>query len=268
MKVNGIDEPVIVEVTHCFLDHSACFKKDRKKEIGMIYGIILAGGVGIRMGNVEKPKQFLYIGEKPILVHTVEKFIINESFKKVVVMCPEQWLSYTRDILDKYLPNNDVDVSVGGKTRNGTILNAISYIKETYGLDDQTAIVTHDAVRPFITQRIIDENIACIESGIPCDTVIPAADTIVESIDGEYLKSIPNRAHYYQGQTPQSFNAKAFVEFYNSLTEEEKNVLTDAAKVFVMKGQRVAIVNGEPFNIKVTYPYDMQLAETLLRGEK
>lgn len=234
----------------------------------MIYGAILAGGVGSRMGNVDKPKQFLHIGEKPILVHTIEKFIINDAFEKVIVLCPEQWVAYTKDTLNKYLPNIEIDVSVGGDTRNGTIVNAINHIEKKYGLDEETVLVTHDAVRPFVTQRIIDENIAFAKEGIPCDTMIPASDTIVESIDGEYIESIPNRAHFYQGQTPQSFKAKDFLELYESLSEEEKDVLTDAAKVFVMKGRKVAVVNGETFNIKVTYPYDLQLAETLLRGDK
>jgi 2-C-methyl-D-erythritol 4-phosphate cytidylyltransferase len=234
----------------------------------MIYGVILAGGVGSRMGNVDKPKQFLNIGEKPILVHTVEKFIINNAFEKVIVLCPEMWIAYTKDVLHKYLPNNEVDVTVGGPSRNGTIMNAIHFIEENYGLDEDTVLVTHDSVRPFVTQRIIEDNIAYAKEGIPCDTVIPATDTIVESIDGKYIEGIPNRAHYYQGQTPQSFKAKEFKELYNSLSEEEKNVLTDAAKVFVMKGRKVAVVEGETFNIKVTYPYDLQLAETLLRGDK
>lgn len=234
----------------------------------MVYGAILAGGIGSRMGNVDKPKQFLYIGEKPIIVHTVEKFIINEKFKKVIVLCPEEWLTFTKDLLNKYLPNNDVAVIAGGAVRNETIMNAINYIEENFGLDENTAIVTHDAVRPFVTQRIIEENIESALSGVACDTVVAATDTIIESIDGKFISNIPNRKNCYQGQTPQSFRAKRFRDLYTNLSPEEKEVLTDAAKVFVVSGDEVAIVNGEVFNIKVTYPYDLQLAETLLGGEK
>ena len=67
----------------------------------MIYGVVLAGGIGSRMGNVEKPKQFLHIGKKPIIVHTVEKFCVNSKIDKVIVLCPEKWISYTKDILKK-----------------------------------------------------------------------------------------------------------------------------------------------------------------------
>ncbi len=235
----------------------------------MVYGVILAGGIGSRMGNVDKPKQYLLIGKKPIIVHTAEKFIINEVFEKVIVLCPAQWVTYTKDLFHKYLPeNNSVVVIEGGKERNDTIMNAIRYIEETDGLDEDTVVVTHDAVRPFVTQRILEENVELARQGIACDTVIPATDTIVESLDGESIVSIPNRRNYYQGQTPQSFPAKKFKDMYETLSDEEKTILTDAAKVFVVKGERVALVKGETFNIKVTYPYDLQLAETLLGGNK
>ena len=72
----------------------------------------------------------------------------------------------------------------------------------------------------------------------------------------------------YQGQTPQSFKAKKLKELYEGLTAEEKEILTDACKIFVMKGQQVYLVDGEVFNIKITYPYDLRVAETLIRGEE
>lgn len=235
----------------------------------MIFGVILAGGSGTRMGNVDRPKQFLTIGSKPIIIHTIEKFVINSRFEEVIVLCPKNWINYTEDLLGKYLPDaKNVKVIEGGKIRNETILNAIDYIEKNYGLDDDTIVVTHDAVRPFVTHRILEENIDAVLAGYACDTVVPAVDTIVQSEDGQFISNIPDRKCCYQGQTPQSFKAKKFVELYSSLTEEEKEILTDAAKAFVVKGEKVALVQGETFNIKVTYPYDVQLAEVLLKGEK
>lgn len=235
----------------------------------MVYGVVLAGGIGSRMGNVDKPKQFLEIGKRPIIVHTVEKFLVNSRIDKVIVLCPEQWISYTRDLFKKYgVPMDSLSIIQGGKTRNDTIMNAIAFIEETDGLQEDTIVVTHDSVRPFLTHRIINDNIEAALSGVACDTVVPATDTIVESQDGKVISQIPDRSHYYQGQTPQSFRAKHFKDLYNSLTDEEKVILTDAAKVFVIKGEKVALVQGETFNIKITYPYDLQLAETLLGGEK
>ena len=162
----------------------------------------------------------------------------------------------------------DVSIIPGGKSRNDTIMNAIDFIEKNYGLDEDSIVITHDAVRPFVTHRIIEDNIKAVEEGAACDTVIPATDTIVESMDNHVISQIPDRSKYYQGQTPQSFKAKKFKDLYNSLSEEEKQILTDAAKVFVIKGEKVTLVQGETFNIKVTYPYDLQVAETLLGGEK
>lgn len=234
----------------------------------MVFGAVLAGGIGSRMGNTDKPKQYLHIGKKPIIVHTVEKFIINERFDKVIVLCPKQWLNYTKELMDKFMPSADIAIIEGGDRRNDTILNAISYIEENYGLDEETVIVTHDAVRPFVTHRILEENIDLASRGLACDTVIPATDTIVESNDGEKIANIPDRSRFYQGQTPQSFRAKKFKDLYIKLTDDEKAILTDAAKVFTVSGETVVMVEGETFNIKVTYPYDLQLAETLLGGYK
>lgn len=235
----------------------------------MIYAVIAAGGVGNRMGNVETPKQYLTINEKPIIVHTVEKFFINSRFQKIIILCPDRWVNYTKELLAKHLPENDsVVVIKGGSTRNETIMNSIRYIEETDGLDDDTVIVTHDAVRPFVSARIIDENIECALKFGATDTVVPATDTIVESQDGEVISNIPDRSKLYQGQTPQAFKAKTLKELYESLTDEEKDILTDACKIFSMKGKGVHLIQGEVHNIKITYPYDLRVAKTLLEEGK
>lgn len=233
----------------------------------MIYGVVLAGGVGNRYGNAEKPKQFLMLGEKPIIIHTIEKFFVNDQFQKVLVLCPEQWISYTKNLIKKYLgETGKVVVVEGGATRNETVMNSIRYIDETDGVTEETIIVTHDAVRPFVTHRILEENIEMAKKYGACDTVVPATDTIVRSDDNQIITEIPDRSKLYQGQTPQSFNAKKLRELYESLTEEEKEILTDAAKIFAIRGGNVYLVNGEVYNIKITYPYDLKVAETLLKG--
>ena len=235
----------------------------------MVFAVICAGGIGSRMGNAEKPKQYLNVGGKPIILHTIEKFVVNEEFEKIIVLVPESWISYTKDIINKHLQGIEkVEVMAGGSDRNSTIMNAINYIEEKFTLDDDTIIVTHDAVRPFVTHRIIMDNIKAAVKVGACDTVIPATDTIVESIDGEKISSIPDRSKVYQGQTPQSFKAKRLKELYLSLTAEEKAILTDAAKIYLLKGEAVHLVSGEVFNIKITYPYDLTVAETLINTDR
>lgn len=233
----------------------------------MIFAVILAGGTGSRMGSTDMPKQFLEIKGKPILNHTVEKFLPNPKFEKIIVLSPKAWLGHTREIIRKYTGKNDKIVVIeGGSTRNETIMNAIRYIDGQYGLDDDTVIVTHDSVRPFLSHRIIEENIEAAQQYGACDTVIPATDTIVEG-NGTSITAIPDRRKMYQGQTPQSFKAKLLRDAYDSLSNEEKDILTDAAKILVMKGVDVRLVRGETFNIKITYPYDLKIARSLLDEE-
>lgn len=235
----------------------------------MIYGVILAGGIGSRMDNKEKPKQYINIGGKPIILHTVEKFCLCAEFTEILILCPKDWMEYTKGLIRKHIASPDnIKVLEGGATRNETIMNAISYIEKAGKLDEDTIVVTHDAVRPFVTYRILQENIKAAEQYGACDTVIPATDTIVESQDSSTIAAIPDRSKLYQGQTPQSFQALKLKQLYGSLSEDEKNVLTDAAKIFVIKGEKVYLVKGENSNIKITYPYDLTVAESLLKGGK
>ncbi len=234
----------------------------------MTYGVILAGGIGSRMGG-DKPKQYLTVKDKPIIIYTIEKFLVVPEFEKVIVLCPKQWVEHTKNLIEKHIaPAKDrVAVIEGGSTRNETIMNAIKLIENEGNLNDDTIIVTHDSVRPFVTHRIIEENIKAAEEFGACDTVVPATDTIVEAIDNTTISNIPDRSKMYQGQTPQSFKALKLKNMYESLTDEEKDILTDAAKIFVIKGEKVALVQGETYNMKITYPYDLRVAKSLLEDE-
>lgn len=234
----------------------------------MVFAAVFAGGIGSRMGNSDTPKQYLDLGTKPVIIHTIEKFFINNRIDEILVLCPKAWVAHTNALIKKHLPEGKkITVIPGGATRNGTLENAIEYIEANCETDEETVIVTHDAVRPFLTHRIIEENVdAAIKYGA-CDTVIPATDTIVESADGKMISSIPDRAKMFQGQTPQSFRLKELKRVLSSLTEEEKAILTDACKIFSIKNKDVYMVEGEVFNIKITYPYDLKVAHTLLKGK-
>ena len=235
----------------------------------MIYAEILAGGKGSRMGNTDMPKQFLMVGSKPVFIHTVEQFLVNRRIDKVLICCPNQWIAHTKDMLKKYVSDTSkVFVVEGGATRNDTILNGCRFIEEKFGLNEDDIILTHDAVRPFLSQRIIDDNIDGALKYGAVDTVIEATDTIVHSVDRKVIADIPIRDQMYQGQTPQTFNIKQLMNLFASLTEEEKEILTDACKALVLKGHAVHLVKGETYNIKITTQYDLKVAKWLVEGEK
>lgn len=233
----------------------------------MIYAGILAGGKGTRMGRTELPKQFLNIGSKPILIHTLEQFLICNKIDKIVVATPENWRSYTEDIIKKYYPNNNkITIINGGTSRNDTIMNICKFIKED-SKEEENIIVTHDAVRPFITQKIIEDNVEAISNKEidAVDTVIPAYDTIVESKSKDLISNIPIRDYMFQGQTPQTFRVNELMDNYNNLTEDEKNILTDATKIYVLKNKKVKLVMGGTFNMKVTNAFDLKLANAIVK---
>ena len=119
-------------------------------------------------------------------------------------------------------------------------------------------------MRPFVTYRIIKENLEAMQKYDACDTVISATDTIVQSNNGKTITSIPNRSVLYQGQTPQTFKVEMLKQLQNRLTGEDRAQLTDACKIFSMNNKPVALVEGSATNIKITYSSDLLMAEALI----
>ena len=236
--------------------------------MGKVYAAILAGGTGTRMGSPDKPKQFWTMADRPVIVHTVEKFCLVDGFDEIIVLPPATWVNQTADIVKRYLAmfEDKIAIVAGGAERNDTIMNAIAHIEQEHGLGDDDILVTHDSVRPFVSFRIIEENIEAARKYGACDTVIPATDTIVHSVDGNVIADIPVRSEYYQGQTPQSFNAKRLKSLFEELAEDDKAVLTDACKILVLKGEPVALVQGDVSNMKLTYTNDMRIARAMIEG--
>jgi len=235
----------------------------------MIFGAIVAGGVGNRMNLSGLPKQFLPLGEsqKPIIIHTLEKFLICEKLDFIYLGVNKDWLGYAEELLDKYgIDKGKVFIVPGGKDRNLTILNIIEAIEKNHGESAEHIIVTHDAVRPFVTLRMINENIEAAKECGASDTVVKAVDTIIESKDGEFISFVPQRSYMYQGQTPQTFNMSELKKLYNDLTDEEKSMLTDACKIFSFRKRPVKLVEGDAFNIKITTVSDYKIAEAIIGG--
>ena len=234
----------------------------------MIFGAILAGGTGSRMGLTNMPKQFLELGDKPIIIHTLQKFLLNLKFDVIYLGVHENWTGYMEDLIEKYIVDEEnkkrIKIISGGADRNSTIMNIVENIEKNYTLTNEDIIVTHDAVRPFITSRILEENIEMSLKYGACDTVIPAIDTIVVSENNEIIKEIPNRQYMYQGQTPQSFKILELKKLYSELSKEEKEILTDACKIFVIKGKEVHLVRGEISNLKITTQEDYKIAQAMI----
>ena len=236
----------------------------------MIFGAILAGGVGSRMNIADMPKQFLPLGDKPIIIHTLEKFMLCSKMDKIYIGVHPSWLLHMEDLIEKFIKvrKDDIIIVAGGGDRNTTIMNIIDKIEEEYGGSEDNYIITHDSVRPFVTSRILNENIEAVVKYDAVDTVVGAIDTIVMSEDGKIISDIPDRRKMYQGQTPQSFKIKLLKDLYNDLSEDEKEILTDACKICLVRNTNVHLVEGEISNMKITTVSDYKIAQAMVGGDK
>lgn len=231
----------------------------------MIFAVLLAGGSGTRMKTSTLPKQFLELGGEPMLRLSVDKFLACPRIDHIVVAAPSIWMSHTKDLL-RHKRFADVQVCEGGRTRQESLYRALKHISSVFPVTDDDIIVSHDVARPFVSLRVIDENIDAMASFDAADTVIPASDTIVESGDGKTIERIQDRIRMYQGQTPQTFRRTTYLKTYESLDESYLARVTDAARILAENGCSVGLVTGDEFNIKITTEYDFHIAQFLLKG--
>ena len=173
----------------------------------MIFGAILAGGVGSRMNISDMPKQFLPLGDKPIIIHTLEKFLLCERIDEIYIGVHPNWLVHMEDLIQKYVKirKEQIHIVAGGGDRNTTIMNLVDQMEKDFGSSEEHYIITHDSVRPFVTARIINDNIDTVLKYKACDTVVAATDTIVTSKDGNVITEIPNRQWMFKVKMETSF---------------------------------------------------------------
>jgi len=231
----------------------------------MLYYMIMAGGIGSRMNSPELPKQYLKVDDEPIIVKTIRNFEDFGSFTAGVVCCPIDWIEYTKAMLLEYgITSDSISVISGGKNRNCSVKNGCRFLSENYNITDEDIILTHDAVRPFINSRIIKENISAVKEFGVANTVMPVYDSIIRSADSEFLTENVKRDDIYRVQTPQSFKFKDLESVINSLSDEELAYYTDVASIFNDKGFKVKLVKGSDNNIKITTPFDLAVAKSII----
>lgn len=229
----------------------------------MVFAGIVAGGSGTRMKNAALPKQFIKIGDLPIIIHTLKVFLQCKEIDRIFIGINPDWHDYMQELIKKYnLNNKKIRIVNGGKDRNSTIMNIVNSI-ENIGQED--IIITHDAVRPFVTKAIIEKHIEMSKSYKALGTYIPAVDTIVFSEKGEFAdKNLP-REFLYQAQTPQTFKLTALLECMKNLADDELAKLTDTCGIFTANNIPIKMIKGDPINFKITTPFDLEIANALLQ---
>ena len=230
----------------------------------MNIALILAAGTGSRMGNADKPKQFLPIYGKPLMIHTIEAFEMHDGIDQIVVVTSEGYDDQVKVWCKQYDLGKVKAVAIGSDSRQGSVYNGLQAIKQL-GARPDDIIVIHDAARPLISQNIITNNIEACKKYDAVDTVIKASDTIVASKDNERISDIPNRSELYQGQTPQTFKFGLINEAHENAKAGKIPNVTDDTKLVISMGKEVHLVEGSKQNFKITTFDDLMMLKALLK---
>ena len=232
----------------------------------MNIAVILAAGSGTRIKHADKPKQFIEIGGKPILCHTVDRFLDCKQIDHIVIAVHKDWIPYTKALFTKG-KNDRITVCEGGNNRQESLYLALIHCRNHLKAPDNAIILSHDAARPFLMQETINDNIQAMGSARVVTTAIPAVDTIIQSKDGLILSAATSRRQMYQAQTPQSFYLGQYIDLYHALSKKQIKQLTDISGLFHIHGIPVSLVAGNRKNLKITTDDDLQYAEYLLNKQ-
>ncbi|MCI9626017.1 MAG: 2-C-methyl-D-erythritol 4-phosphate cytidylyltransferase [Clostridia bacterium] len=216
----------------------------------MVITCIVAGGSGTRMGHVV-PKQFLPLLGEPVLMHTVRRFLAASD--KILIGTPPDYVEETKQMF----PQENVTVLQGGRTRMETVQNLV------LSLDcaDGDVIITHDGVRPFVSAQVLAQTVQAARQSGASGVFVPCVDTIAVSEDGAWLKQVPPRSKLYHVQTPQTF----LYGTLKRLLPYAHEGMTDLCSLALERGEKVAMVEGDYYNIKLTHPDDLTQAEQICR---
>lgn len=219
--------------------------------------IIVAAGSGKRM-NQELPKQFVKVGDKPLLAHTIERFELCPEIEEILLVAPEDYLAFCQqEIVDRYHFKKVRRIVAGGEHRQDSVWNGLKVLANNTRL-----VVVHDGVRPFITSERISEGIKLCANCKAVITAIPVKDTVKEVRQLEVIGTV-DRQKLYLVQTPQFFDYQMLMKAYRKAQKEGKYYTDDSALVEAL-GEPVKVLEGSYDNIKVTTAEDLAFAEFLL----
>ena len=228
----------------------------------MNIAVIFAGGSGLRMHTKSRPKQFLDLNGKPIIIYTLELFDNHPQIDAIVVACIENWIPFLEKQLRKFEITKVIKVVPGGETGQQSIYNALC-AAENAGTDDSIVLI-HDGVRPLITEQTITDNINKVKQSGSCITCIPATETlVVRQTDGSL--EIPSRADSLIARAPQSFFLKDIIAAHRRALAEGRKDFIDSCTMMSQYGYKLGTIIGPMENIKITTPTDFFVLRAMMK---
>ncbi len=220
--------------------------------------LIVAAGKGLRMGGPVS-KQFISIGGRTILAHTLAVFDQAPEIDRIVLVIPEAETAWVRTrILDGSGLSKPPDLVAGGRHRQDSVYHGLCHIPEADGI-----VLIHDGVRPFVTPGQIAATLAMARETGACILALPLTDTLKETGPGRRIRSTLDRTSVWAAQTPQTFHLSVIRQAHQA-ARRDGYIGTDDARLVERMGQPVSVVPGSRFNIKITTPDDLILAKALL----
>ena len=228
----------------------------------MNIAVIFAGGVGRRMQTKDKPKQFLMVHGKPIIVHTIELFENNERIDGIVVVCVEDWIPYMEEMKYRYRLDKIGAIVPGGSTGQMSIFNGLEAAARVYGAEDNVVLI-HDGVRPLIDEETINNNIDSVIENGSAITCTLAKETVILVDDNDQVSDVPSRSHSRIAKAPQSFWLKEILELERRAISEGYTDMIDSCTLMRHYGKKLSVVIGPNENIKITTPDDFYIFRAL-----
>lgn len=228
----------------------------------MNIAVIFAGGVGSRMKSKGRPKQFLEVHGKPIIVHTIDIFESCQEIDAVVVVCVQEWIDYMNRLVSQFHLKKVKTVVPGGSTGQLSIFNGLE-AAEKLAEDDQAVVLIHDGVRPLINQTVIQDNIASVKKAGSAITVAPAKETVVLVDEEKTVTEVVNRTRSYIAKAPQSFYLKDILEVQRDAISKGMTDAIDSSTLMGYYNKKLTVVEGPYENIKITTPDDFYMFKAL-----
>lgn len=219
----------------------------------MTTALIFAGGAGRRINSRSKPKQFLEMHGKPIIIYTLEHFEYHEEIDKIVIVCIKEWVEELKGLIKRYGITKVKNIVSGGETGHDSIYFGLKAMKEFSAEDD--IVLIHDGVRPLINEELITRNIEAVKTYGNAITAEAVRESVVRSIDGVKISDVPPRKQMYVAKAPQSFYFGVILHLYERAREDGVKTI-DSSHLCSLYQESMHLVMSTKNNIKITEPAD------------
>ena len=229
--------------------------------------LIFAGGSGTRMKCTARPKQFLELHGKPIIVYTVEHFQNHPEIDSIAIVCISDWIDHLKKLVSFYNLTKVKWIVPGGKTSQESTKNGMNAIAKDQNPDD-TIVLIHDGVRPLINGDLIHNCIETVKEYGTAVTAVPAIETIVTTDDGKEVSSIIDRSSCRLARAPQCFYLSDIMSAHEKAIKDGFDSAIDSASLMSHYGHKIRLVDGPVENIKITTPSDFYIFRAIVEARE